>query len=546
MSKYALINVAPFETRLVITHHGMLHDVFIERASARSIVGNVYLGTVIRVLPAIGSVFIDIGQDKPAFLHQSDIVPPNRPSSQDEVAGTPSVTTLALHQPSDTPTKHKPSKPSKCDVKLLLRLGERVVVQVTKDEYGTKGARVTMHIALPSRYLVYLPTSPKSVGVSTRITKQKDRIKLKAHLDELLAQSSLMGAVIARSACEPYLEDEALQLVQQLDLDLAYLGDLWRGIGQARTQASLNKVKFALLHQELALPERAMRDIITDDTRYLWVDDKAAYEYVMLASQRFMPSMTSCIGYHAEPTPLFTWFSNHVSPKTPKKTPNIETQIQDALLRHYPLPSGGYILIEHTEAMTTIDVNTGSFVGQGRGGARAGMDVVYETNKEAAVAIARELRVRNIGGIIIIDFIDMNEASHRQKVLEVFTEALKDDSATTNLTQISELGLVEMTRKRTRPSLSDELCVSCPTCHGVGRIKSVQTVAFDILRAAMSRLAESAPSKRFAMTIKTSQAVAEYLGSHQDLANLQNLTKTAIHLHIDASYHQEQYVILME
>ncbi|STZ07417.1 Ribonuclease G [Moraxella caprae] len=552
MSKHALINATPFETRLVIVDDGKLDEVFIERVQARSLVGDVYLGTVVRVLPAMGSVFIDIGRERSAFLHQSDIMLPTRPSSQDDVATPTLITTLPMaHQARDkSPTqsqsrpKLKPDKP-KLDPKLLPKLlpkvGERIVVQVTKDEFGTKGVRVTMHIALAGRYLVYLPTSPQSVGVSTRIGTKAYRTKLKAHLTTLLSQSSHAGGLIARSACEQaFGNDETwADMGERTQAELDHLGALWADISQVRTQASLHKAKHALLHQELPLAERALRDIITDDIQSVWIDDRATYEQVRHASCTLMPSITSAIYHHDKLTPLF---AQSVPDERRSSTPNIETQLTHALLRHCPLPSGGYLIIEHTEAMTTIDVNTGSYVGQGK----AGVDVAYETNKEAVTAIARELKVRNIGGIIILDFIDMDKSAHRQTVLDMLAHALKADPATTNITQISELGLVEMTRKRTSPSLSDELREPCPVCHGTGKIKSVQTVAFEILRSLMGQLANSTSFKRPNVTIKVSQLVADYLSSHQDLLNLQKLTNTSIHLSINTSYHQEQYAILVE
>lgn len=562
MSKHALINATPFETRLVIIDDGRLDEVFIERVQARSLVGDVYLGTVVRVLPAMGSVFIDVGRERSAFLHQSDIMLPTRLSSQDDVVTPTPITTLpmahqtgnessAQSQPkSKSQSKPKPTKP-KLDPRLLPKLlpkvGERVVVQVTKDEFGTKGVRVTMHIALAGRYLVYLPTSPQSVGVSTRIGTKAYRTKLKAHLTSLLSQSSHTGGLIARSACEQALGDDGglADMGERMQAELNHLGVLWADISQARTQASLHKARYALLYQELPLAERALRDIITDDIQSVWIDDRAAYERVRHAGHTLMPSITSVIYHHDKPTPLF---AQSVPDEHRSSTPDIETQLTHALSRHCPLPSGGYLIIEHTEAMTTIDVNTGSYVGQSRAGSqsRAGVDVAYETNKEAVTAIARELKVRNIGGIIILDFIDMDKSAHQQTVLDMLAHALKADPATTNITQISELGLVEMTRKRTRPSLSDELCEPCPVCHGTGKIKSVQTVAFEILRLLMSRLANSTSFKKSNVTIKVSQSVADYLSSHQDLSNLQKLTNTSIHLSINTSYHQEQYAILVE
>lgn len=523
MSKHTLINATAFETRLVITDDGRIDEVFIERTQTRSLVGNIYLGTVMRVLPAMGSIFIDIGRERSAFLSQSDIMP-------------------SIHQRQD---EH--STQSKLDLRLFPKVGERIVVQVTKDEISTKGVRVTMHVALAGRYLVYLPTSPQSVGVSTRIGVKAHRNKLKAHLMALLDRTSLVGGVIARSTCKQAFDDETLvKMGECMQAELDHLCMLWADISQARTQASLQKAKHALLYQELPLAERALRDIITDDIKSVWIDDKTTYQQMLRASHTFMPSIASAIYHHDKPTtPLF---AQSVPDKYHLSVPNIETQLADALLRRCPLPSGGYLIIEHTEAMTTIDVNTGSFVGQSKTNSqsKASMNVAYETNKEAVTAIARELKVRNISGIIILDFIDMDELTHRQTVPDMLAQALKSDSATTNITQISKLGLIEMTRKRTRPSLSDELCVSCPTCHGTGRIKSLQTVAFEILRSLMSQLASNTSFKKPNVTIQVNQAVADHLSSHQDLSNLQKITNSSIHLSINTTYHQEQYVILVE
>lgn len=527
MSKIALINATTHETRLALICDGRLDEIFIERPQNRSLVGDIYLGAVVRVLPSVGAVFIDIGRERSAFLPFADLLTPSRPSVQDDIE-TPAVGILSMADEQDlsrlpqskltTKSKIPPNTP---------KAGERLVVQVTKDEYGTKGVRVTTHIALPSRYLVYLPTSPQSFGVSTRIPNKKTRTALKEVLVASAKRTGLTGGVIARSVCElAFVDNDTLST--QLDVDMAYAGKLWQAIEGRRVQASLNKAKFALLHQELPLCERALRDIIDDDTNEIWVDEWAVYERLLAMSEQVMPAIMSRIFYHQDGTPLFDKM-------------DAEKQLNQALSSRFSLPSGGYLVIEHTEAMTTIDVNTGSFVGQGKRG-----DVAYETNKEAVFAIAHQLRLRNIAGIIILDFIDMDNPHQRQAVLHALGEALKDDPATTKISQISELGLIEMTRKRTRPAVHDELCDACPTCAGTGRIKSVESVAFDIIRELLARLVVVNAIKKPIITIKLNPTLADYFHTHQELLNLQNLTNNAIHIEINTDYHQEQYAIIID
>lgn len=526
MAKIALINATPCETRLALICDGRLDEVFIERQQNRSLVGDIYLGTVVRVLPSVGAVFIDIGRERSAFLSFTDLPTPSRPSAQDSI-DTPTVGVLSMAGEQEFSQSLQSKHPKSKLPPNTPKTGDRLVVQVTKDEYGTKGVRVTTHIALPSRYLVYLPTSPQSFGVSTRIPNKKVRTALKELLATSAKQAGLTGGVIARSVCELAFAN-ASTLPAQLDVDMTYAGKLWQAIEGRRVQASLSKAKFALLHQELALCERALRDIIDDDTDEIWVDERMVYEQLRAMSEQVMPSITPRIFYHQDGTPLFDKM-------------DAEKQLNQALSPHFPLPSGGYLVIEHTEAMTTIDVNTGAFVGQGKRS-----DVAYETNQEAVPAIAHQLRLRNIAGIIILDFIDMDSPHQRQAVLQALSEALKTDPATTKISQISELGLIEMTRKRTRTTLHDELCSTCPTCAGTGYLKSVESVAFGIIRELLTRLVAINIIKKPIITVKVSPILADYFNAHQELLNLQNLTNITIHLEINTSYHQEQYAIIID
>lgn len=400
-----------------------------------------------------------------------------------------------------------------------LHEGQRILVQVTKDQLGTKGARLTTNISLPSRYLVYLP-SGDHIGISQRIDNTEERSRLKKELGELMQTVNLSGGLIARTAAEHIQQPK-------LEEDIYYLLQLWRTI-QARQGDAANKHTSLLVYQELSLPLRSIRDLVSDDTQRVVVDDPYMYEHLRQFSQEFVPMIFPRIVPHQSEQALFDIH-------------RVEEDLQNALKRRVDLKSGGYLIIDQTEAMTTIDVNTGSFVG-----GRSLEDTVYKTNLEATHSIARQLRLRNLGGIIILDFIDMQEQEHKDDVLISLQTQLSQDYAKTNITQVSELGLVEMTRKRTRESLEQQLCETCPTCNGNGFIKTAETVCFDIFREIMRCARTYNAPKKF--TVVAHAAVIDLLLTSEadTVADLEYLLGRVITFEVESRYTQEQYDIVLD
>ena len=420
MSDELLINVTPTETRVALIENGTVNELFVERAAKRGLVGNIYKAKVVRVLPGMQAAFVDIGLSRTAFLHINDMVwPRNQP--------TPNV--FELLQP-----------------------GQILTVQVMKDMLGTKGARLSTDLSIPSRYLVMMPYGHHT-GVSQRIESEEERDRLRSIIERIQAEHKLPGSVIVRTAAEGIAEEAIAQ-------DMAYLAKLWEFI--QRKQKSI--VVPSLVFEELPLPQRIIRDLANEDTVKIQVDSREVFQKLQEFVDEFVPTMHDRLKHYPGECPIFDLY-------------NVENDIQKALQTRVALKSGGYLMIDQTEAMTTIDVNTGSYVG-----GRSLEDTVFKTNMEATQVIVRQLRLRNLGGIIIIDFIDMQEAQHRDEVLKQFEEVLEKDHAKTKITQVSELGLVEMTRKRTRESLEHLLCESCPTCQGRGYVKTAETICYEIFR----------------------------------------------------------------
>ena len=549
MSEELLINYTPMESRVAVLTDGVTSEILIERHQKLGLVGNIYLGTVVRVLPGMQAAFVDIGQSRTAFLHANDMQKPKRMNdSPDEIIQTP-ITRLAIAQsPSPSTSSHlgisqaqseleqghsavtdvksltitKKPTPSTDLIQYRLREGDRILVQVIKDELGTKGARLTTNISLPSRYLVYLPTSDEYVGVSIRIEESNERTRLKKELTKLLQSANLKGGLIARTAAEKVSEIK-------LEEDIYYLVQLWRTILTRQAAAKLHSNKKSeLIYQELSLPFRCIRDLVNEKTTKVLIDHEAVYHEVAHFAREFVPSIAPMVTHYAGEVPLFDLY-------------RVEEDVQNALKRRVDLKSGGYLIIDQTEAMTTIDVNTGSYVG-----ARSLEDTVYKTNLEATQVIARQIRLRNLGGIIIIDFIDMIEEAHRADVLASLQEQLSYDYAKTNITQVSELGLVEMTRKRTRESLPQQLCEPCPVCEGKGYIKTAETVCFEIFREIM-RYARTFNSPR-QFTVIAHGAVIELMLSSEanTVADLEYLIGKPIRFEIEPLYQQEQYNIALD
>ncbi|MGR6860577.1 ribonuclease G [uncultured Aliivibrio sp.] len=488
MSTELLINVTPSETRVAMIEAGVLQEIHVEREARRGMVGNIYKGRVSRVLPGMQAAFIDIGLDKAAFLHASDIVPHTECVSENE------------------------KRQFKVrDISQLVHQGQDLVVQVVKDPLGTKGARLTTDITLPSRYLVFMPGA-SHVGVSQRIESEKERNRLKNTVSDYCDE---FGGFIIRTAAEGASEAEISQ-------DAAFLKRLWHKVIERRKKS---KTK-SMLYGELGLDQRILRDFVGTELDLIRVDSKQAFEKLKQFTTEFVPELTKKLEYYSGDKPIFDMYET-------------ENEIQRALDRKVELKSGGYLIIDQTEAMTTVDINTGAFVGR-----RNLEETIFNTNIEATQAIARQLRLRNLGGIIIIDFIDMLSEEHRRRVLQSLGSALEKDRVKTNINGFTQLGLVEMTRKRTRESIEHILCGQCPTCEGRGAVKTVESVCYEILRE-ITRVNRAYDSDKF--VVYAAVAVADALEGEEShaLAELELFIGKQVKIQAEPLYIQEQFDVVM-
>jgi len=486
MSEDILVNVTPQETRVALVLQGAVQELHIERTQSRGIAGNIYLGKVVRVLPGMQSAFIDIGLERAAFLHIADIW---EARSHD---GTPS---------------------SPLPIERLLADGQAITVQVIKDPIGTKGARLSTQISIAGRMLVYLPQDAH-IGVSQRIENEAEREQLREKVQKLMKPGEKGGFIIRTMA-----EDASNRDLQN---DVEYLRKTWANITQmAKTQPAPS-----LLYQDLNLAQRVMRDLANENTSIIQVDSRENYLKLKQFAELYTPSVVSKLVHYPGERPLFDLYG-------------VEEEIQRALGRRVDLKSGGYLIVDQTEAMTTIDVNTGSFVN-----GRNFDDTVFKTNLEASHAIARQLRLRNLGGIIILDFIDMENPEYRAAVLSELQRALARDRTKISVSGFSALGLVEMTRKRTRESLAHILCEPCPACGGRGQVKTARTVCYEILRE-LTREAKQFNPREF--RILASQVVIDMFleEESQHLAMLSDFLQKPISLQVESLYHQEQYDIIL-
>ena len=488
MSTELLINVTPSETRVAMIEAGVLQEIHVEREARRGIVGNIYKGRVSRVLPGMQAAFIDIGLDKAAFLHASDIVPHTECVSENEKRQF-----------------------QVRDISQLVHQGQDLVVQVVKDPLGTKGARLTTDITLPSRYLVFMPGA-SHVGVSQRIESEKERNRLKNTVSDYCDE---FGGFIIRTAAEGASEAEISQ-------DAAFLKRLWHKVIERRKKS---KTK-SMLYGELGLDQRILRDFVGTELDLIRVDSKLAFEKLKQFTTEFVPELTKKLEYYSGDKPIFDMYET-------------ENEIQRALDRKVELKSGGYLIIDQTEAMTTVDINTGAFVGR-----RNLEETIFNTNIEATQAIARQLRLRNLGGIIIIDFIDMLSEEHRRRVLQSLGSALEKDRVKTNINGFTQLGLVEMTRKRTRESIEHILCGQCPTCEGRGAVKTVESVCYEILRE-ITRVNRAYDSDKF--VVYAAVAVADALEGEEShaLAELELFIGKQVKIQAEPLYIQEQFDVVM-
>jgi len=487
MKAEILINVTAREVRAAVVHDGAVQDVLIERASRRGLLGNIYKGRVSRVLPGMQAAFIEVGLERTAFLHSSDIA-----------------------QPPGVPPELRQEAPG---IRELLREGDEVLVQVLKDPIGTKGARLTTFITLPSRYLVLLPRG-SGIGVSSRITEESERERLRQAVTAMVGLEAGPGFIV-RTAAEG-AAPEALRA------DMNFLLKLWELICANARSAGAG----GLVHEDLPLAVRLVRDIVTADVERVRVDAQDEVQRLRSFARTFMPDLVPVIEFYGDQRPILDLYG-------------IEEEIQKALQPKVQLKSGGYAVIDQTEAMTTIDVNTGAYVGY-----RNLEDTIFRTNLEAAVAIGRQLRLRNLGGIIIIDFIDMEQEAHRHQVLQALRGVLAEDHAHTEITQVSPLGLVEMTRKRTRESLEHIMCQSCPTCAGRGSVKTAETVCYEIFREILRQHRQFSFRE---MVVLSHQDVIEMLLDEESasLAELSELTGKPIRLQSEAQYAPDHFDVVL-
>ncbi len=489
MSTEILINASLHEARAAVVENGVLQEVFLERASRRGLISNIYKGRVSRVLPGMQAAFIEIGLERTAFLHASDIFDPRHADTGIEPPRTENI-------------------------RALVSEGDDILVQVVKDPLGTKGARLTTYITLPSRYLVYMPQS-RGVGVSARIEDEAERERLRSAVQAGLDASENAGYIV-RTAAEDAPPGALLA-------DMQYLRKLWQFV----RHKGLRTEPGNLVHADLPLHLRVLRDLLRPDVDRVLIDQANAHREMLEFAATFMPEAMPRLEPYGEARPLF-------------ELHHVEEEIQRALDRKVSLKSGGYVIIDQTEAMTTVDVNTGAFVGH-----RNLEETIFRTNLEAAVTIARQLRLRNLGGIIIIDFIDMEEAEHRRQVIQALERALGDDHVKTNISSVSPLGLVEMTRKRTRESLEHLLCQACPTCEGRGFVKTAETVCYEVFREIVRQ------SRQFEcqqLMVLAHQDVIERLLDEESsaLGELELATGKPIRLQTEALYTVDQYdVVLM-
>ena len=486
MNQDILINITPQETRVALILQGAVQELHIERTLSRGMAGNIYLGKVVRVLPGMQSAFIDIGLDRAAFLHVADIWE------------------ARSHDGPATPVQ---------PIEKLLFDGMALMVQVIKDPIGTKGARLSTQISIAGRMLVYLPQD-SHIGISQRIEKETDREALRNKVQSLLPPQEKGGFIIRTMA------EDASDTDLQMDID--YLRKTWSTIAAS----AKSKPPTSLLHQDLSLAQRVLRDFVGDDTATIQVDSRENFLMLQQFGTSFTPSVLTRLQHYSGERPLFDLYG-------------VEQEIERALGRRVDLKSGGYLIVDQTEAMTTIDVNTGSYVH-----GRNFDDTIFKTNLEAAQAIARQLRLRNLGGIIILDFIDMENAEHKTAVLSELHKTLARDRTKMSISGFSALGLVELTRKRTRESLAHILCETCPSCKGRGQVKTARTICYEILRELLREARQFNPRE---FRILASQDVVDMFleEESQHLALLGDFISKPVSLQVETMYQQEQYDIIL-
>lgn len=493
MSEEILINFTPIETRVAVIENGMPQEIYVERAERRGIVGNIYKGKVVRVLPGMQAAFVDIGLERAAFIHVDELQHPH-----DDESGTNGKASLTINR--------------------LLREGQSLIVQVTKDPLGTKGARLTTNLSIPSRYLVYMPGN-EHIGISQRIEDSEERDRLRKAVEEVVAgmedQNTKVGGFILRTVSEGVSESELKQ-------DILFLCRLWESISRKVEEFSAP----SCIYEDLPLNMRALRDMAHAGIERIRVDSKETFQRSQQFAEALVPEISNILEYYPGERPIFDLY-------------NIEEEIQKALGRKVELKSGGYLIFDQTEAMTTVDINTGAYVGH-----RNLEETIFKTNLEAATAIGRQLRLRNLGGIIIIDFIDMLDEDHQRQVLRTLERVLEKDHVKCKLTGVSELGLVEMTRKRTRESLEHILCEPCAHCQGRGSVKTPETVCYEIFREILRQ--HRAYDTDAYLVLASDRVVSMLLDELSDhVAELEALIAKTIRFQVEPMYGPEQYDVVL-
>ena len=527
MSAELLINVTPQETRIAVIENGSVQEIMIERSNHRGLVGNIYKGRVNRVLPGMQAAFVDVGLERTAFLHASDIAP----------------NVLEENQPTDTgrfPLRNSGNRANEdaraTEITSLLHDGKEILVQVIKDPIGSKGARLTTHLSIPACYLVYMP-GENTIGVSQKIAEELERQRLRDLCRSLDRQLHGPAQPPRQDPGNPFSEDQveapkdgyivrtAAESVSEemLRKDMEFLDRLWRNLQERSAQVCAP----GIVHEDLSLSLRTLRELGGIEIERIRIDSRETYRRMVEFSRRYIPELTMHIEHYGGERPIFDLYG-------------VEDEIKKALQRKVQLKSGGHLVFDQTEAMTTVDVNTGAYVGF-----RNLEETIFKTNLEAAQAIARQLRLRNLGGIIIIDFIDMKSEEHRHQVLRALERSLDRDPTRSQVSSVSPLGLVQMTRKRTRESLEYVLSETCPTCEGRGTIKSSDTVCYEIFREILREARQFEPDR---LLVLASPEVIDTLIDDESasFAELEAFIGKPITLQAESLYPREQYdVVLM-
>ena len=502
MTKELVINTTSQETRVALLENRHIAELYIERAREKGLVGNIYMGRVARVLPGMQAAFVDIGLDKAAFLYVADVY--------DEIDAVEHYIESGNY-PAQGEDPDEDSRPPLPPIESLLKEGQEIMVQIAKEPIGTKGARITSHISLPGRHLVYMPTVDH-IGISRRIEDEEERERLRLIVEDLRPAET---GFIVRTASEGKTANE-------LKSDMDFLIELWQDVQKQSDGCGAPH----LIHSDLDVTSKVLRDILSDDVERIIVDTEDEHAKIIRFMKTFMPNIDCAVELYNGTEPVFDNFG-------------LEVEIARAIGRKVWLKSGGYIIIEQTEALVAVDVNTGRFVGK-----HNLEDTILKTNLESVKEIAFQLRLRNLGGLIIIDFIDMEKESHREKVYSALEQELKSDKSKTNILKISELGLVEMTRKRVRESIGRTLCEPCPYCEGRGYVKSRTSMVYEIFRE-LRRDIGNMPGYRITLLVHPDVAALLHDEESKGIEELEQQHQKQIGVNARPSFHQEQFEIIV-